>query len=95
MSFFRWFSEGDDSLNNELAFLACGSVTEGLERRSQHIQVVMLNRTVLFVPFTGIHGKERKEYFSAVQSGLGRDYEPMRKVFKSVLYRTRRKHAQR
>ncbi|HXX81616.1 MAG TPA: Fic family protein [Thermodesulfovibrionales bacterium] len=45
--------------------------------------------------FTGIRGKKRKEYFEAVQAGLDRNYEPMKKVFRSVLFRTRRRYGQR
>lgn len=45
--------------------------------------------------FMGLRGKKRKEYFAAVQSGLDRDYEPMKKVFRAVLSRTRRTQAQR
>ena len=41
--------------------------------------------------FIGIRGKK---YFDAVQAGMERDYEPMKKVFRSVLSRTRRTHAQ-
>jgi cell filamentation protein len=44
--------------------------------------------------FLGIRGKKRKEYFVTVQAGLYRDYEPMKKVFRSVLSRTRRTHPQ-
>jgi cell filamentation protein len=44
--------------------------------------------------FMGIRGKKRIEYFDAVQAGMERDYEPMKKVFRSVLSRTRRTHAQ-
>jgi cell filamentation protein len=45
--------------------------------------------------FMGICGKKRKAYFAAVQSGLDRDYEAMKKVFRSVLSSTRRMHAPR
>jgi cell filamentation protein len=45
--------------------------------------------------FMGLRGKKRKAYFEAVRSGLDRDYEPMKKVFMSVLSSTRRKHAPR
>ncbi len=45
--------------------------------------------------FTGIRGKKRKDYFAAVRSGLDRDYEPMKKVFRAVLSSTRRMHALR
>jgi cell filamentation protein len=45
--------------------------------------------------FMGIRGKKRKDYFTAMQSGLDRDYEPMKKVFRFVLFWTRRLHAPR
>jgi cell filamentation protein len=45
--------------------------------------------------FTGIRRKKRKDYFAAVRSGLDRNYEPMKKVFRSVLSETRRKHVPR
>lgn len=48
----------------------------------------------LTAQITGIRGKKRKEYFAAVQAGLDCDYEPMKKVFRSVLSRTRRTHPQ-
>jgi cell filamentation protein len=38
--------------------------------------------------FGGICGKKRQEYFSAVRSGLDRNYEPMEKIFTSVIRRT-------
>jgi cell filamentation protein len=40
-----------------------------------------------------IRGQKRKEYFSAVQAGLDRNYEPMRKVFSDVIGRTFRARA--
>lgn len=45
--------------------------------------------------FKGIRGKKRKAYFEAVRSGLDRNYEPMKKVFRFILSSTRRKHAPR
>lgn len=41
--------------------------------------------------FSGIRGKKRQEYFSAVQAGMGQNYEPMKRIFSGVLLRTRRK----
>ena len=38
-------------------------------------------------------GKRRKEYFSAIQAGLGRDYQPMEKVFNAVVEKTLRMKA--
>lgn len=37
-----------------------------------------------------IRGQKRKEYFGAVQAGLDRNYEPMKKVFSDVIGRTLR-----
>jgi cell filamentation protein len=45
--------------------------------------------------FTGIRRKKRNAYFAAVRSGLDREYEPMKKVFRFVLSSTRRKHVLR
>jgi cell filamentation protein len=40
--------------------------------------------------FTGLTGKKRQEYFKAVRAGLGRDSEPMERVFSEIVRRTRR-----
>lgn len=40
--------------------------------------------------FGGIQGKKRQDYFSAVRAGLDRNYEPMEKIFTSVIRRTLR-----
>lgn len=40
-----------------------------------------------------IRGRKRKEYFGAVQAGLDRNYEPMKKVFSDVIGRTLRARA--
>jgi len=45
--------------------------------------------------YTIIRGKKRSDYFAAVQSGMEHNYEPMKKIFWSVLLRTRHTHAQR
>lgn len=37
--------------------------------------------------FSVVKGQARREYFSAVQASMGRDYEPMRKVFDLVVRR--------
>ena len=42
--------------------------------------------------FGDIKGKKKKEYFSAVQAGLDRNYEPMAKIFTDVIGRTLRIH---
>jgi cell filamentation protein len=38
--------------------------------------------------FGGIEGRKKQEYFAAVRAGLNRDYEPMDKIFSSVIRRT-------
>ena len=38
--------------------------------------------------FGAIRGRKRKEYFAAVQAGLDRDYEPMKKIFSDVIRRS-------
>lgn len=37
--------------------------------------------------FSGIEGRTRKAYFAAVQASMGRNYEPMNKIFRSVVRR--------
>ena len=38
--------------------------------------------------FSGISGPARKNYFLAVQAAMGRNYEPMKKIFRAVLRRS-------
>jgi cell filamentation protein len=38
--------------------------------------------------FSSIKGRKRQEYFAAVQASMGRDYEPMKRVFRSVVRRS-------
>lgn len=69
---------------------------EGNGRAGRLLAVLMAFQAGLpGLDFTGIQGKKKKEYFAAVQAGLDSNYEPMKKVFRSVLSRTRRTHAQR
>ena len=42
--------------------------------------------------FGDIKGKKKKEYFTAVQAGLDRNYEPMERIFTDVIGRTLRIH---
>ncbi|MFZ6007247.1 MAG: Fic/DOC family protein [Nitrospirota bacterium] len=44
--------------------------------------------------FSGIIGKKKKDYISAVQAGLERDYKPMEKIFKIVIRKTLKTHGQ-
>lgn len=68
---------------------------EGNGRAGRLLAVVMAFQAGLpGLDYMGLRGKKRKEYFAAVQAGIDRDYEPMKKVFSSVLSRTRRTHPQ-
>lgn len=40
--------------------------------------------------FGGIRGAKKREYFAAVHAALGREYDPMTKVFRGVIERTLR-----
>ena len=40
--------------------------------------------------FNGIRGEKKRQYIAAVHAALGRDYEPMTKIFRSVIARTLR-----
>lgn len=42
--------------------------------------------------FGAIRGGKRKAYFSAVQAGMDRTYEPMEIIFSAVVRRTLRLH---
>jgi cell filamentation protein len=67
---------------------------EGNGRAGRLLAVLMAFQAGLpGLDYTGIRGKKRKAYFAAVQAGMERDYEPMKKIFTSVLYWTRRGHA--
>jgi cell filamentation protein len=69
---------------------------EGNGRAGRLLAVIMAFQAGLpGLDFTGIRGKKRKDYFAAVQSGMDQNYEPMKKVFRSVLSRTRYTLAQR
>jgi hypothetical protein len=40
--------------------------------------------------FSKIRGKEKQEYFSAVQAGVGSEYGPMEAIFAKVILQTLR-----
>ncbi len=41
--------------------------------------------------FSGLKGPKRKEYFTAIRMGLGRDYKRMEEIFSDVILKTLRK----
>lgn len=42
--------------------------------------------------FSGIAGRKKKEYISAIHAGMGHNYELMEKIFGSVIRRTLKVH---
>lgn len=66
---------------------------EGNGRVARMVAVLMaLQAGLPLLDFSGIRGIKRTEYFLAVQAGMDRDYEPMKKVFNDVFRRTLRTH---
>jgi len=66
---------------------------EGNGRVARMLSILMgLQAGLPSLDFGNIRGKKRKEYFSAVQEGLDRNYEPMAKIFSDVIGRTIRIH---
>jgi len=66
---------------------------EGNGRVARMVAVLMALQTGLpLLDFSGVRGKKKTEYFSAVQAGMDRNYEPMAKVFSDVIRRTLRTH---
>lgn len=62
---------------------------EGNGRLSRMLSILMgLQAGLPSLDFGNIKGKKKKEYFSAVQAGLDRNYEPMKKIFSDVIGRT-------
>jgi cell filamentation protein len=62
---------------------------EGNGRLARLLSMVMASQAGLpILDFTDITGRKRKEYFSAIQSGLERDYKPMEKIFSRVIERS-------
>jgi cell filamentation protein len=66
---------------------------EGNGRVARMVAVLMaLQAGLPLLDFSGVRGKKKTEYFSAVQAGMDRNYEPMAKVFSDVIRRTLRTH---
>ncbi|MBP9653818.1 MAG: Fic family protein [Rhodocyclaceae bacterium] len=62
---------------------------EGNGRVSRLLATLMaLQAGLPLLDFSGITGKARQAYFLAVQAGMRRDYEPMKRVFRAVLRRS-------
>jgi cell filamentation protein len=62
---------------------------EGNGRMARLLSIVMAWQARLpTLDFNGIAGKRKKEYFTAVRAGVGRNYKPMEEIFEFVLKRT-------
>lgn len=85
-----------DEVIDALAITHCELVLihpyrEGNGRISRLVATLMtLQAGLPLLDFSGITGKERQAYFQAVQTGLVRDYEPMKSVFRKVVAKSER-----
>lgn len=62
---------------------------EGNGRIARLLAVLMaLQAELPPLDFSELQGERREEYFAAVQAGMDRDYEPMKKVFRRIIGRT-------
>lgn len=66
---------------------------EGNGRLARMVAVLMaLQAGLPLLDFSGIRGKKKTKYFTAVQAGMDRNYEPMTRVFSDVVRKTLRTH---
>lgn len=64
---------------------------EGNGRVARLLSILMgLQAGLPPLDFSGILSRRKKDYIAAVQAGMGHDYKPMGKIFKSVIRRTLR-----
>lgn len=69
---------------------------EGNGRVARLLSILMAIQSGLPpLDFSGVVGKKKKEYISAVQEGMSCNYEPMEKIFRSIIRRTLRAHEQK
>ncbi|MEF9425692.1 MAG: Fic family protein [Candidatus Mariimomonas ferrooxydans] len=62
---------------------------EGNGRVARILSTIMASQAGLpILDFTDITGRKRKEYFSAINIGLDRDYKLMKKIFGQIIERT-------
>jgi cell filamentation protein len=66
---------------------------EGNGRLARMLSILMgLQAGLPSLDFGNIKGKKKKEYFSAIQAGMDRNYKPMARIFSDVIGRTLRVH---
>lgn len=62
---------------------------EGNGRVARILSTIMASQAGLpILDFTDITGRKRKEYFSAINIGLDRDYKPMKIIFSRIIERS-------
>lgn len=89
------FTNRDDVIE-ALAITHCELVLihpyrEGNGRASRLLATLMaLQAGLPLLDFSGITGKAKQAYFQAVQAGMGRDYEPMKNIFRGVVAKSER-----
>lgn len=70
-------------------FLLIHPFRDGNGRLARIISGLMaLQANLPLLNFESIKGNKKQEYISAVQAGMDRNYEPMRKLFKSIINKT-------
>lgn len=62
---------------------------EGNGRIARLLSVLMsLQAGLPPLDFSDLQGTKREEYFSAIQAGMDRDYQPMKRIFGGIIKRT-------
>lgn len=83
--------DGTEKMLEALAITHCERVLihpfrEGNGRVSRLLSTLMaLQAGLPLLNFSVIKGKQRAAYFAAVQTGIGRNYKPMREIFRRVV----------
>jgi cell filamentation protein len=86
--------DSPDNIIEALAIAHCELVLihpfrDGNGRIARLLTTLMaLQAGLPLLDFSTIKGEARKSYFAAVQAAMSRNYEPMKKIFRTVLRRS-------